>query len=331
MVDSQDGGSKPVMYVCGHDLHIASLLAATEVLSASRKHWQGTLVVLFQPDEETAAGAQAIINDGLYDSSKHDVPKPGVLLDSHCMPERVGTLRTRGGVFNSAADSFEVTIYGSGEHGSRPHTAIDSVIIASGIVLDLQTIVSRESNPLDAVVVTVGAIHAGSAHNIISSEAKLLINTRSFNAESRARIKNSIIRIIKAKCDAFRSPQPPVISELNSFPLLENDPKATSIVSNVFKDMFGSGFDPDAAASMGSEDFTNLAAPISALCCFWSYGWIDSQSWDRAKEAEPPQEVPGNHSALFAPAVKPALRIAIDAWIAAALAHFACPSGTEVQ
>lgn len=295
MVDVADNVEKPVMHACGHDMHVASLLAASELLHACRGSWTGTVLALFQPNEERGAGAQAMVDDGLYDEEKHAIPKPDVVLGGHVMPARAGVITTRGGIFNSAADSFVATLYGRGGHGSRPHTTIDPVVLACNTVLRLQTIVSRETDPREAVVVTVGALQAGETENIISAEAILRINTRTFNERSRVRVRAAIERIINAECEASGSPKPPLIQETSSFPLLYNDEKVTEIVSQAMRDHFGKDFGSDAPVSMGSEDFGNLAAPISAPGCFWNYGGIDPQKWDDAeRRGKLDEEISGN-------------------------------------
>jgi amidohydrolase len=292
MVDIADNTEKPVMHACGHDMHITSLLAAGELLNSCRDFWKGTVVLLFQPNEERGAGAQAMVDDGLYDEEKHAIPKPDVVLGSHVMPMKAGKLNTRKGVFGSAADSFSVTLFGRGGHGSRPHTTIDPVVLASSTVMKLQTIVSRETNPQEAVVVTVGALQAGTIENVISGEAKLLINTRTFSAESRTNVRAAIERIINAECQAAGSPRPPLIEETSSFPLLYNDEIVTEIVSQAMEDYFGSNFSPNGPISMGSEDFGNLA--ISTPSCFWNYGGIDPQMWDDVeKRGKLAEEIPG--------------------------------------
>ncbi|KAI4246776.1 MAG: hypothetical protein L6R40_001805 [Gallowayella cf. fulva] len=297
MVDVADDVERPVMHACGHDMHITSLLAAGELLNTCRDSWNGTVVLLFQPNEERGAGAQAMVDDGLYDEKRHAIPKPDVVLGSHVMAMRAGNLNTRKGVFGSTAVSYLVTLFGRGGHGSRPHTTIDPVVLAASTVMKLQTIVSRETNPQEAVVVTVGASQAGTVENVISGEAKLLINTRAFSAEGRNRVRAAMERIINAECEAAGSPRPPLIEETSSFPLLYNDENATEIVSQAMKDHFGSKFSPDGPISMGSEDFGNLA--INTPSCFWNYGGIDPQKWDDAeKRGKLAEEIPGNSTTL---------------------------------
>jgi amidohydrolase len=291
MVDVADNIEKPVMHACGHDVHITSQLAAGELLISSREFWTGTVVLLFQPNEERGKGAQAMVDDGLYDEKRHAVPKPDVVFGAHVMPMRAGKINTRKGIFGCSADSYAVTLYGRGGHGSRPHQTVDPVVLASSTVMKLQTIVSRETNPQEPVVVTVGAVQAGSVENVISSEARLLINTRTFTAESKARVKAAISRIVNAESQAAGSPKPPLIEETSSFPLLYNDEVLTERISHVMKDYFGEAFSPEGPISMGSEDFANLAVNIPS--CFWNYGGIDPEKWDEAEKNGKVGDIPG--------------------------------------
>ena len=283
MNDLTDGIMKPVMHACGHDLHMTALLLATEILHACREHWQGTLIALFQPNEETGRGAQEMVDDGLYAPAKHDVPCPDFVLGGHSMPMRAGRVSTRKGIFNGAADALRVTLYGSGGHSARPHIAVDPVVLAASAVMKLQTIVSRQIDPLDSAVVTIGSIQAGQTANVIPDRAVLQINTRALSETSRSRVLSSVDRMIRAECTAMGSPQEPLFERTSSFPTLENDPCLTEIVSEALRDYFHEAFDCHAATSMGAEDMANLARPVSAPCCFWTFGCIAPEVWDAAE------------------------------------------------
>ena len=283
MTDLNDGITKPVMHACGHDLHMVALLLAVETLCACRDHWQGTLTALFQPNEEMGKGAQAMVDDGLYDPMKHNVPRPDFVLGGHSMPIRAGRVSTRIGVFNSATDGLRVTVYGRGAHSARPHMAVDPVVLASSVVMKLQTIVSRQIDPLDSAVVTVGSVQAGQTANVISDRAVLQINTRALSESSRSQLISSINKMVRAECTAMNSPQEPLFERTSSFPLLKNDPSLTKDVSKAFRNHFREAFDSDASISMGAEDMANLAEPVSAPCCFWTFGCIDPKIWDAAE------------------------------------------------
>lgn len=272
------------MHACGHDMHMVTLLSVVRALHASRDIWTGTLVAVFQPSEENGAGAQAMVDDGLYDPARHAVPRPDVVLAGHLMPLRAGQLRTKPKVVNAAARSLRVVVHGKGGHGARPHTAIDPVVIASSIVLKLQTIVSRETAPQDSVVVTVGSFHAGTKENIISDSAELKINLRALSTPALEHTVAAVIRIVEGECSTFRCPQPPTIETLGGFPLLWNTPHFTQTVMDALRLRFGESFEEEESPSLGSEDLCNLVVP-GAECCFWNVGCIPPAVWDRA-EAE---------------------------------------------
>lgn len=283
MTNLTDGVISPVMHACGHDLHMVALLLAVETLYACRHHWRGTLIALFQPDEETGGGAKKMVRDGLYDAMKHDVPPPDFVLGGHCMPMRAGRVSTRVGIFNSAVDVLRVTVYGRGGHSARPHTTVDPVVLASSIVMKLQTIISRKVNPLESAVVTVGSIQAGHTANVISDRAVLQINTRALNEESRNRVIFLVEHMVRAECMAMESPQEPLFEWISSFPLLENDVGLTKVVSKAFGNHFQEAFHTDAPVSMGGEDMAYLSRAVQAPSHFWTFGCIDPKVWDAAE------------------------------------------------
>lgn len=284
MTNLADGKSTFVMHACGHDLHVVALLLAVEILYSCRHHWRGTLIALFQPDEEMGGGAKQMVTEGLYDASKHGVPRPDFVLGGHCMPMRAGRVSTRIGIFNSAVDVLRVTVYGRGGHSARPHTTVDPVVLASSIVMKLQTIISRQVNPLDSAVVTVGSIQAGQTANVISDRAVLQINTRTLSEDARTRVIASIEQMVRAECMAMESPQEPLIEWVGSFPLLENEEKLTKVVAKAFEDHFHEAFDCDAPVSMGGEDMAYLYRAVGAPSQFWTFGCIDPEVWDAAEK-----------------------------------------------
>ena len=221
-VTDKDGG--PVMHACGHDMHVTCLLGAAAWLADAKDKWSGTLIVLFQPNEERGKGARAMVDDGLYGK----IPKPDVVLAQHVQPGRAGKVAVKAGTMIASADSFKITVHGRGGHGSMPQLCIDPVLIAASIVVRLQGIVAREVDPQDTAVVTVGSIHAGSSDNIIPDSAELLLDMRTQKEETRQRILKAIKRIVEkvslVSCntrdprDAERSSGPRGLSSLAFIP-----------------------------------------------------------------------------------------------------------------
>jgi len=313
-----DGIVKPVMHACGHDFHITCGLAAAETLIKARETWSGTIVFLFQPAEERGCGAQSMVDDGLYDESKYACPVPDLVLGQHVLPLPAGKVTTRPGAIMSAADNFKITIYGTGGHGSMPHFTIDPVVIASHIVVRLQTIVSREVPPDETAVVTVGALQAGMAENVISDEAVLKVNIRSVSAEWRQRILASVKRIVQAECLAGNCPKDPTIEPTSSFPLTVNAGKLVEQIGHSFRQYFGDDYVPNMQKVLGSEDFGILGSSISRPYCFWFFGGYDPAVWSEMQNG-PPTNTPVNHSPYFAPVIQPTLKTGVDAMVVAAL------------
>ncbi|KAE8448375.1 hypothetical protein EG329_009619 [Mollisiaceae sp. DMI_Dod_QoI] len=323
-----DGIEKPVMHACGHDMHVACLMAAASKLHAHRSSWKGTLVVLFQPNEERGGGARAMVADGLYDEEKHNCPIPDVVLGQHVVARPAGQVGVRAGSFMSASDSFLVTVYGRGGHASMPHLTIDPVVIASYIVTRLQTIISREVDPNDTAVVTVGAVQAGDTANIIPAQATLKVNIRTYKEETREKIIGSIHRIVKAECEAGNSPKEPCIEHTSNLPATVNDAATTEHISLAFEKQFGHDFFRNIDRVSASEDFSILAteAPnkeggIGVPYCFWNFGGTDPELWEDASKRGKLDEIPSNHSPLFAPVIQPTLKIGMEAFVVAAMSY----------
>lgn len=307
-----------VMHACGHDMHIVALLGAVRLMNDNRDSWSGTYIALFQPSEENAAGAKAMIDDGL--TSK--VPKPEIAFAQHVMPLPTGTVNTKAGPVLSAGDSVKITVHGRGAHGSMPHLSVDPVVLAASIVLRLQTIVSRETDPGEFAVVTVGASNSGSKSNIIPDRAELLLNLRTYDMGVRDRIIASIERIVRGECEAAGSPKEPTFEYYDQFPLTDNDAEANEAVTTAFADYFDDGVVQPASPATASEDFSEIPDAFGVPYVYWMVGCADA---DRYREAEKAgtinSDIPANHAPNFAPVIDPTLELATKAQVVAALSR----------
>jgi amidohydrolase len=312
-----EGGEEvPVMHACGHDMHVTCLLGAATALAADRSSWRGTLLLVFQPAEEVGAGAQAMIDDGLFDR----FGRPAVVLGQHVAPLPAGVLGLQPGPAFAGADGLRVVLHGRGGHGSRPEVTVDPVVMAAATVLRLQGIVAREVAATDTAVVTVGALRAGTKENIIPAEAELLLSVRSFNTAVREQVIAAIERIVKAEARASAAPADPEITPLMSFPAVVNDAAACARTREAFAGVMV----VEPGPVTGSEDVGLLAAASGAPCVFWLLGGADPAAFAGAQGIEEIAAIvatlPSNHSPYYAPVIEPTISVGVAALTRAAQA-----------
>ena len=313
---NREGKTVPVMHACGHDMHVAWLVGATTLLAQARDTWRGTLMAIFQPAEETAEGAQAMIDDGLFNR----FPKPDVVLGQHVMVGPAGNIGGRAGSITSAADSLQIRLFGRGAHGSMPQASIDPVVMAAATVMRLQTIVSRELAAAEAAVVTIGALQAGTKENVIPDDAVIKLNVRTFDAGVRKRVLAAIERIANAEAAASGAPRPPEITTLDHYPLGVNDADASARVADAFRQHFSADRVRQVEAASASEDFGLFGNEWGVPSMFWFVGGTDPDVYAKAKAAGEINKIPTNHSPYFAPVMHPTLETGVETMVVGTLA-----------
>jgi hippurate hydrolase len=317
-----DGREVPVMHACGHDMHVTWLSGAADLLSAGRDSWSGTLLVVFQPGEEAGGGAQGMLRDGVFEPGG----KPDVVLGQHIVPGPAGWVLTRPGVIMAATDSLRIVLHGRGGHGSRPETTVDPAVLAASVVLKLQTIVSREISATESAVVTVGSLHVGTTHNVIADHATLEINIRSFDERVREKVVAAVHRIVQGEAVTAGAPKPPEITRIGSFPVTTNHDAVTAELASVFREHFGADRTMEAPLVTGSEDFSEFGRAAGVPSVFWLVGGVDAQTVLTAIAAGRfEQDIPSNHSPLFAPVLHPTLRTGVETLVVGALSKLAAP------
>lgn len=312
--DEHDG-TVPVAHACGHDLHTTCLLGAARILATDRSGWTGTLLLVFQPAEELGAGAQAMVDDGLFDR----FPKPDVVLGQHVAPLPAGKIAGHPGPSYAGSDSLRVRLVGRGAHGSMPEASVDPIVLAAATVLRLQTVVSREIPSTATAVLTVGSIHAGDAANVIPGHAEIQLNIRSYDTAVRRRILDSVERIVRGEAATAGAPEDPTITEIERFPVVTNDADALRTSLEAFATWLGQDNILDPGAGAGSEDVGILATTAGAPLSYWLLGGADPSLFTTGDMTDPALlTVPSNHSPHYAPVIEPTLPIGVAALVTAA-------------
>ena len=309
-----EGVQVGVSHVCGHDLHVTWLLGAARLFSDHIDYWKGSIMAVFQPGEEIGRGAQSMIDDGMMTRFR----KPDIILGQHVMVGEAGTVSHRSGAILSAGNSLKVKIFGRGAHGSQPQSSVDPVVMAAAITMRLQTIVSREINPMENAVLTVGALQAGTKENIIPDDATLKLNIRTFNDGVQTHILSAIRRICCAECTASDAPKDPEFTALDSYPITDNDPKATSRIAASFDAQFGDK-SLETAPAAASEDFSIFGRSWKVPYVFWFVGGTDAEIFREAKLNNKLNSLPVNHSPQFAPVLHPTLKTGLLAMVTGAI------------
>jgi amidohydrolase len=314
------GVTTGVMHACGHDTHMAGFIGAAQLLVDHKDKWQGTLVMVLQPAEELGLGALAMLEDGLYTR----FPKPDYALAFHdaAAPVPAGTIGYTPGYALANVDSVDITVKGIGGHGAYPHTTVDPVVLASAIVMKLQTVVSRNSSPLDPAVITVGSFHAGAKHNIISDEARLQLTVRSYSDESRQLLLDGIRRVARGEAITAGLPDelmPEITVEEPYTPSTFNDPGFSEARAESFRQRFGEDRVMQWPAVMGGEDFSQFrrAAPDDVeSMIFWISGTPQAML-DALEEDGTP--LPSLHSPFWAPDAEAVIATGAEALASAAI------------
>ena len=314
-----DGTVTPVMHACGHDTHMTTWIGTARRMAAMKDQWSGTLVMILQPGEEVGMGAKAMLDDGLFTR----FPKPDTMLafhDSASLP--AGVIGVTNGYALANVDSVKIDVKGVGGHGAYPQNTKDPIVLASRIVTALQTLVSRENDPSQPAVVTVGMFHAGTKQNIIPDDAKLELTVRSYTPETRQLLLDGIKRIARGEAIAAGMPEDrmPVVTVSDEMytPSTFNTETLSTHLLSLFQQHFGNDRAVASKAVMGGEDFSRywLADKSKQSTIFW-VGGVPKAKWDAA--GGDVEKLPSLHSPFWAPDAEAVISTATEAMTLAAL------------
>jgi amidohydrolase len=308
---SDKGDDVHVMHACGHDAHMSAFVGVARSLAKLKDQWKGTIIFVGQPAEEAGSGARALLNDGLYTR----FPKPEFALGFHDSAQiQTGHIGVTEGYTYANVDSVDVTVRGIGGHGAYPHKTKDPIVLSAEMINAWQTIVSRENNPIDPIVVTVGSIHGGTKHNIISDEVKMQLTVRTYKADVRERVLAAIDRIAKGIAMAAGVPpdRAPIVDvRKDEFtPATYNNPELTKRLVAVWKQSLGAENVETADPTMGGEDFSEYSLPDHSIPAVdFHIGAVDPEKIAESKKTGAP--LPSLHSSKFAPVPEPTLRLGV--------------------
>jgi amidohydrolase len=319
MTKNDAGLDVSVMHACGHDIHMSTFIGTARALGKLKDKWHGTIIFIGQPAEETVGGARALLKDGLYTRW----PKPNYVLGLHDDAEiATGQIGVTEGYCYANVDSVDVTVRGVGGHGAYPHKTKDPIVLAAEMINAWQTIASRENNPVDPIVVTVGSIHGGTKHNIISDEVKMQLTVRTYKQEVRDRVLAAIDRIAKgtATMAGFPEDRMPIVKvEKDQYtPATYNNPELTKRVSATLKSAIGATNVVQKDPTMGGEDFSEYSLPDHSIPAFmFNVGAVDPAKVAESKKTGVP--LPSLHSSKFAPVPEPTIRTGMIGMVSSVL------------
>lgn len=303
------GNERPVMHACGHDMNMAALLGASRLLKDAQNRWSGTLITLFQPDEEETGGARAMVNDGLYAK----VPVPDVMLGQHVVPLKAGQIAVKSGPILVAADAINVRVIGGPcEESLNPQMCVDPILLATKIISQLDDYLQRKIGPKEDATVACWGLHAGVPGNDYVAYADFLLDVKTIEENVRTKVLGLIEQKISEECRSAETPKEPIFNYSVRAPLTSNDADSTSQVRNTFDAYFGAS-SVSMKLTRACEDFSSLGADYKVPYTYWNFGGSSTTEG----------EIPTNHSPFFAPVIEPTLEAGTDAMALAVLSFVA--------